>query len=240
MTANDAAGAAMKGVILAGGLGTRLGALTEKLPKGMIRVKGKPVLEHQVLWLKRCGIKEIVICAGYLADLIQAYFGDGSRLGVRIEYSVETELLGTGGALRQAAPLLSDRFILMYGDLLGSMDLRKLADFHAKKGGLGTMTVHESDHPYDSDIIEVAPDWEVKRFIGKPKMGQKFVNISNAGVYCIEKAILKYFPDGNSMLDKDALPGVLRKGGKLYAYMTRERILDIGTPERLEKSQDEE
>ena len=194
MTANDATGD-MKGVIVAGGLGTRLGALTEKLPKGLIKVKGKPVLEHQVLWLKRYGIKKIVICAGYLADLIQEYLGDGSRFGVRIEYSLEKELLGTGGALKQAAPLLSDRFIMMYGDLLGDMDLRKLAAFHSKKGGLGTLTVHESDHPYDSDILEVAPDWEVKRFIGKPKRGQKFVNISNAGVYCFEKAILKYFPD---------------------------------------------
>lgn len=226
----------MKGVIVAGGLGTRLGPLTKKLPKGLVMVQGKPVLEHQILWLARYGIKDIVICAGYMAERIQAHFGDGSTLGVRIEYSMEKELLGTGGALRQAAPLLSDRFIMMYGDLLGGMDLRKLVEFHAAKGGLGTLTVHESDHPYDSDIVAVTPDWEITRFLGKPKPGDKFANISNAGVYCLEKAILKYFPDGKSMLDKEALPGVLKKGGKLYAYLTREAILDIGTPERLKKS----
>ncbi|MDD5339672.1 MAG: nucleotidyltransferase family protein [Candidatus ainarchaeum sp.] len=226
----------MKGVIVAGGLGTRLGKLTKALPKGLVMVNGKPVLEHQILWLARYGMKDIVICAGHLAELVQAHFGDGSGLGVHIEYSIETELLGTGGALKKAAPLLSDRFVMMYGDLLGGMDLRKLVGFHTAKGGLGTLTVHESDHPYDSDILEVTPDWEVVRFLGKPKPGDKFDNISNAGVYCFEKAILKYFPDGKSMLDKDALPGILRKGGKLYAYMTRENILDIGTPERLKKS----
>lgn len=226
----------MNGVIVAGGLGTRLGHLTKKLPKGLILVKGRPVLEHQVLWMARCGIRDIVVCAGYLAELIQQRLGDGAALGVRIEYSVEKELLGTGGALKQAAPLLSDRFVMMYGDLLGTMDLRKLVKFHTTKGGLGTLTVRESDHPYDSDIVEVGPDWKIKRFLGKPKPGQNFVNISNAGVYCFEKAILDYFPCGKSMLDRDALPSVLAKGGKLYAYMTREEILDIGTPERLKKS----
>jgi NDP-sugar pyrophosphorylase family protein len=226
----------MKGVIVAGGLGTRLGALTKKLPKGLILVNGKPVLEHQVLWLAHYGIKDIVICAGYLAERIEAYFGDGGRFGVHIDYSLEKELLGTGGALKQAAPLLSNRFVMMYGDLLGDMDLREFVRFHAAKGGLGTLTVHESDHPYDSDILEVTPDWEIIRFLGKPRPGTGFANISNAGVYCFEKAILKYFPDGKSMLDKEALPHVLERGGKLYAYMTRERILDIGTPERLEKS----
>lgn len=226
----------MKGVIVAGGLGTRLGELTKSIPKGLVDVQGRPVLEHQALWLARCGIKDIVICAGHMAERIRERLGDGSALGVRIEYSVEKELLGTGGALRQAAPLLSDRFVMMYGDLVGDMDLRKLVDFHAKKGGLGTLTVHESDHPYDSDIIEVAPDWSVTKFLGKPVRGQEFRNISNAGVYCFEKAILKYFPGGKSMLDKEALPGVLAKGGRLFAYMTSERILDIGTPERLRKS----
>ncbi len=226
----------MKAVIVAGGLGTRLGNLTKKLPKGLVMVKGRPVLEHQILWLARYGIKDIVICAGHLAEHVQAYFGDGSRLGVRIRYSVERKLLGTGGALRQAAPLLSGRFVMLYGDLVGEMDLRKLIAFHAGKGGLGTLTVRESDHPYDSDVVEVASDWEVRRFIGKPRPGQKFVNISNAGVYCFEKAILKYFPPGKSMLDRDVLPAVLARGGKLYAYMTREELIDIGTPERLKKS----
>ena len=226
----------LTGVIVAGGLGTRLGALTKNLPKGLMMVRGRPVLEHQIRWLARYGIKDIVICAGYLADRIRDYFGDGSRFGVSIRYSVEKELLGTGGALKQAAPLLGDRFVMMYGDLIGAMDLRKLVEFHAARSGLGTLTVQESDHPYDTDIVEVASDWEIKRFIGKPRPGQKFTNVSNAGVYCFEKAILAYFPDGKSMLDSDALPAVLARGGKLYAYMTREKILDIGTPERLKKS----
>jgi NDP-sugar pyrophosphorylase family protein len=225
----------MKAVIIAGGLGKRLGHLTSEVPKPMLDVKGKPVLEHMILYLKKHGITDIIICIGYLHHKVQERFGDGSTFGVKITYSIEKELLGTGGALKQVEGLIDGTFILVYGDLIIDMDIAKLIAFHKSKGGLGTLTVHASDHPHDSDLVEVGQDGSIIRFIGKPKEGQKFVNITNAGVYCFERPILKYFPTGVSMLDKEVLPSVLSKGGKLFAYFTKETVHDMGTMDRLER-----
>ncbi len=228
----------MIGVILAGGLGTRLGNETKQVPKPMIKIKGKPVLEYIILYLKKYGIIKIIICAGYLGEKIQEYFGNGAKFGVSIKYSFEKELLGTGGAIKKIEPLLladSSGFVMVYGDLLVDMDLAKLIKYHKEKGGLGTLTVHESSHPYDSDILELDSSGLIIKFLGKPKKGDVFENISNAGVYCFEQSILKYFPDGVSMLDKEVLPCVINKGGKLFAYHTNEKVSDMGTPDRLEK-----
>jgi NDP-sugar pyrophosphorylase family protein len=228
----------MKAVIIAGGLGKRLGELTRAVPKPMIEVDGKPVLEHLIIHLKEQGISDIIICSGYLSGKIHERFGDGKGLGVRIEYAVEKELLGTGGALKNIEGKVEGTFLVVYGDLIVEMDLRKLVAYHKSKGGLGTLTVHESSHPYDSDILEVAPDGLITRFLGKPKHGQRFENISNAGVYVFEASVLKYFPTGVSMLDKSVLPSVIEKGGRLFAYSTKERVMDMGTIDRLEKCRD--
>ncbi|MBI5227936.1 HAD-IIIA family hydrolase [Candidatus Micrarchaeota archaeon] len=227
----------VKAVIVAGGLGTRLGHHTRNVPKPMILVRGKPVLEHIIIHLKKYGITEIILCVGYLGEKIQAYFGDGAKFGVKIFYCFEKELLGTGGAIKQAEKFLdpNETFAMVYGDLLLEMDLEKLIKYHKEKCGLGTLTVHKSSHPYDSDILELAPDGRIIKFLGKPKKGDVFENISNAGVYCFEPSILKYFPDGVSMLDKEVLPSVIVRGGKLFAYKTNEHIHDMGTMDRLEK-----
>jgi len=225
----------MKAVILAGGMGTRLGGITKTIPKPMVGIDGKPLLERMILHLKRHGFTDIVICTYHLADRIRAHFGDGAAFGVRIEYSQESEPLGTGGALKNAAPLLDGPFLLLLGDLVVGMDLERLVAFHREKKALGTLTVHRSSHPHDSDIIEVAPDGSITRFLGKPKPSQRFTNIANAGVYCFEHSILNYFPDGKSMLDKEVLPSVLERGGRLFAYMTDEEVSDIGTAERLSR-----
>ena len=226
----------MKAVILAGGLGKRLGRLTSEIPKPMIKVMGRPVLEHILLHLKKHGITDIIICIGYLHHKVQKHFGDGSAFGVKITYYIEKELLGTGGALKQVEGVVDGTFLVLFGDLIVDMDLGKLIAFHKSKGGLGTLTVHASDHPHDSDLVEVAQDGSIIRFPGKPKEGQIFVNITNAGVYCFEKPILKYFPTGISMLDKEVLPSVIAKGGKLFAYFTKETVHDMGTPDRLERA----
>ncbi len=228
----------MKAVIIAGGLGTRLGELTKAVPKPMIVVKGKPVLEHLILYLKRFGITEIIICSGYLAEKIRERFGDGSSLGVKIGYVEEKELLGTGGALKNVEGLVEGTFVMVYGDLILGMDLNKLIAYHKKKGGLATLTVHESSHPYDSDILELDKDGRIIRFLGKPKKGEPFRNISNAGIYVFEASILKSFPTGASMLDKEVLPSIIRQGGKLYAYFTDEPVMDMGTQERLKKARE--
>ncbi len=223
-------------LIVAGGLGTRLASITKKVPKPMIEVKGKPILEYQIEHLKRCGITDIVISIGYLGHKIEGYFGNGTRFGVNITYSWEKEPLGTGGAVKLAEPFIAKRrFVLVYGDLLFDFDINDLIQFHEKKGGLGTLTVQASTHPYDCDILEVDKDKMIVRFIGKPKHGDKFKNISNAGVYCFESEVLKYFPNGISMLDRDVLPKVVKEGGKLYTFMVKKEVHDLGTLDRLKK-----
>lgn len=227
----------MKVVLLAGGLGTRLAPLTSSVPKPMVIVEGKPVILHLIGHCTRSGFRDFVICTHYLSHVIQDYLGDGSKFGAMIEYSVEREPLGTGGAIKNAERLITGKeFLMIYADLLMGMDLDKLVAFHREKGGIGTLTVHATDHPYDSDMLELNPDSSVRRFLGKPKPGDKFENIGNAGAYCFETSILKYFPTGKSMLDKEVLPSVLEKGERLFAYRTGEVVSDIGTHERLAKA----
>lgn len=225
-----------KAVIIAGGLGKRLAPLTESVPKPMLPLKGKPVLEHSIEWLKRNRITEIIICTGYLSHKVEDYFKDGKKFGVNVKYSIETTELGTGGALKNAQKLIGDgTFIMLYGDLVIDLDLNRFVSFHKSHGSVGTLTLHESDHPYDSDMIKCEKDGRIVEFIGKPKPGQKFENMGNAGLYCFESSILELFPTGQSMLDKEALPGALKKGAKLYGYLTNEKIIDIGTHDRYGK-----
>jgi mannose-1-phosphate guanylyltransferase len=229
----------MKALIVAGGFAKRLGNIAAKMPKALVEVRGKPVAEHLIIHLRKAGITDIIFCTGHLSEEIERYFGDGSKWGVSITYSKEAKSLGTGGAIKNAERLIDGTFLVVYGDILVDMDLGLLISFHKSKGGLGTLTVHPSSHPYDSDIIEVADDSSISRFLGKPKPGQKFTNLANAGVYCFERSILKYFPAESSMLDKEVLPSVLEKGGRLFAYVTHEKLLDIGTIERLNSSRGE-
>lgn len=226
----------MKCVILVGGLGKRLGEISNTTPKPMVEIDGKPLLERTIRYLKQYGISEFVLCVGHLADFVQNYFGDGSKFGIIISYAIEKDLLGTGGALKNAEKLVgNESFILIYGDLVIDMDLDKFIKFHKDKGGIGTLTVHPSEHPYDSDMIEINNTQQITAFLGKPKPGQDFKNLGNAGVYCFEPSIFNYLSDGKSMLDKEVIPVVIKKGEKLYAYITDEPVFDIGTPDRLGK-----
>ncbi|MFA6530866.1 MAG: HAD-IIIA family hydrolase [Candidatus Micrarchaeia archaeon] len=224
-------------VIIAGGLGKRLAPLTELIPKPLLPAEGgKPVLEHQIVWLKREGIKEIILCTGYLSEKIESYFGNGSKFGVKISYSVEPEELGTGGALKNAERLIAGRrFVALYGDLLIDVDLRRMIAYHIAKGSLGTLALHPTNHPFDSDMLKCNPSGKIIAFLGKPKPGQEFENLGNAGLYCLESAILKYFPANRSMLDKEVLPKVIAGGGNLYGFVTFEKIADMGTHDRYKK-----
>src|SRR5262245_20777174 len=135
----------MKAVILAGGKGTRLGKLTESLPKPMVPVAGKPLLELQIRVLRRYQIREIILSTGHLAECIADYFGNGKKLGVSIRYVQESEPLGTAGAIKQMEDELPEDFLVVYGDIMLDMNVRRLLQFHASKGGAGTLVVHPND-----------------------------------------------------------------------------------------------
>ena len=226
----------MKAVILAGGLGKRLRPLTDSVPKPMLHMRGKPILEHLLERLRSQGIREIILCTGFLSEKIESHFGDGSKFGVKIQYSREEGELGTGGALKNAQSLIGDgTFLVLYADLLVEMDIGKLLEFHKSRKAEGTFTLHKTDHPQDSDVLEVDSDGRVAAFHHKGAQSERARGWGNAGVYAFEPSIFRYFPKGKSGLDKDVLSPAIGKGAKLYGYITSELVKDVGTYERYAK-----
>src|SRR4051812_6634040 len=141
-------------VILAGGMGTRLKARLGDLPKPMIPIAGKPLLEHQIELAQRHGFHDIIIFACYRADLIEQHFGDGSKWGMRIRIVVEREPLGTAGAVLAGFELLAEEFLVMYGDTMVNVDLERIRQAHSRSHAAATLLLHPNDHPLDSDLVE--------------------------------------------------------------------------------------
>lgn len=222
----------MKCVIIAGGKGTRLGL--SNIPKPMAPVRGVPIIEHQVRLAARYGFNEVVILAGYLASVIVDHLGDGSRYGVRIEYRIESEPLGTGGALLQVEDSIEDDFLVLYGDVFVDMNLRALVEFHRQVPAAGTLVVHPNSHPADSDLVETGDGWTVRAFHPKPHNEGTYRNLVNAALYVLGPQIFRYIPrNGACDLGKHVFPAVLAAGETLRAYSTPEYLKDMGTPERL-------
>jgi mannose-1-phosphate guanylyltransferase / phosphomannomutase len=225
----------MIAAILAGGKGTRLGEKARGLPKPMVEVAGKPLLLHQIEFLKRQGITTVVLLVGYKAEVIKNYFRDGSSFGVSIFYSEETEPLGTAGAIKKASALLPEPFVLLYGDVMADMDIARMIAFHHAKGGMVTLAVHPNSHPYDSDLVEVGDEGNVTGFFPKPhEQGVNYQNCVNAGVYVCSPEIMRFLPDHFSDFGKDIFPRLLRERRPMFGYVTSEYIKDMGTPQRLE------
>jgi len=231
-------------VILAGGKGTRLKDRLGDLPKPMIPVDGKPLLEHQVELAKRYGFSDIIIFICYRPDLIQQHLRDGSRCGVRISYVIEKEPLGTAGAVLAGYDALSEDFLVMYGDTMVNVDLERIWHRHRESGADATLLLHPNDHPLDSDLVEVDADGWITAFHNRPHPQDRyFQNLVNAGLYVVRKAALAVFhsfassPGPQTLLDfgKDLFPAMLRRGLRLLAYKTPEYIKDIGTPERYDR-----
>jgi D,D-heptose 1,7-bisphosphate phosphatase len=226
----------MKAVILAGGKGARLGALTKEVPKPMIKIGGGPVLEHQINLLKKYGIKDIIVLTGYLSEMIEEYFGDGNNLGVNISYFKEKKPLGTTGGIKEIEDKLKKDFLVLYGDIMVNMDLERLVDFHQQKDGICTLVVHPNDHPYDSDLVEIDKDQKIIAFHPKPHEENKYHrNLVNACLYVMSPEILKYIKTGaKADFGRDVFPKIVKKE-TIYGYNTAEYLKDIGTPARLQE-----
>lgn len=225
----------MKAVILAGGIGTRLKEYTKDIPKPLITINQRPILEYQIENLKNYGIKDILIIVGYLGFKIKEYFGDGKNFGVNIEYFEENQPLGTAGALYYLKNTLTEDFILIYGDIIFDIDVYKFIDFHKANGGIGTLIVHPNNHPYDSDILIVDENQLVKG-IAKKNENRKFFynNCVNAGIFIFKNDLIDYvLKDKKQDLEKDVVLNLIGKE-EIYAYRTTEYIKDMGTPERYE------
>jgi len=225
-------------VILAGGMGTRLRERLGDLPKPMIPIGGKPLIEHQVELAARHGCRSILILAGYRAEVIQAHLGDGSRWGVHIEHLVERHPLGTAGAVLEAWPHLAERFLVLYGDEMVNVDLDRLWRAHETHGADATLLLHPNDHPLDSDLVEVDDQEWITAFHNRPHPpGRDFQNLVNAALYVLDKAALAPWSGHVRAMDfgKDLFPALRAQGGKLLGYRSPEFIKDIGTPERYDR-----
>jgi mannose-1-phosphate guanylyltransferase / phosphomannomutase len=229
----------LKVVILAGGKGTRMGDATKNVPKPMIRLAGKPILEYQISLAKRYGIVDIIILTGYKHEIIENYFEDGTDWGVNIQYRKEDFPLGTSGALKEIELTLTNEFLVFYGDIMMDVDLESIISLHLNKKPTATIAVHPNDHPYDSDLVEVDDDNKVVAFHSKPHDGEKvYRNLVNAALYVLSPSVLKHIKKGVfSDFGKDIFPKLLSMGGSINAYNTTDYIKDIGTRERLKEAE---
>lgn len=224
----------MEAVIMAGGKGTRIAEMKPGIPKPMISIAGKPVLEHQVEALRRQGIRHIYFVVGYMADVICSYFGDGSRWDVSIEYEVEDEPLGTAGALYRFREKIKEDFLLLNGDIIFDIDISRMAAAHKKNGGIATIFTHPNDHPYDSALIEAGEDGRVTGWLHKEEGRLWYQNRVNAGIHMLSPEVfwhpaLQYGQKAD--LDRDILKPLAGQG-RLYVYDSTEYVKDMGMPER--------
>lgn len=228
----------IKAVILAAGKGTRLRPLTDRTPKVMIPINGKPVLEHHVEQLARHGIDEIFINLHHLPDVIKEYFSNGSRWGVNIQYSLEPEILGTAGAIKKLEKRLGERpFLAIYGDNLHEIDYGAFAAYSEDKHGLATIAVFEKEDVTGSGILAMDDTCRVIRFKEKPSPEEVFSHWVNAGVYWLDPAIFRYLPAGASDFSSEIFPAVLRNNERLYAYKLKSDVLAIDNQELLDHLQ---
>lgn len=226
----------MKAIILSAGKGTRLKKIRKDIPKVLMPIWGKPMIEWNIDLLKDYGINRIAINTHHLGNQITKRLGDGSRLGVEIRYSYEKELLGTAGSLINFKDFLNETFVVIYGDVISKLNLEKLMEYHRERKSKATLVVHNSDHPEDSDIVEVLKDWRIKKLHHKPG-NIKYGTLGSAALYICEPEVINYVTKNTLPCDfiKDIFPKMLKDNQRLYAYMTEEFIKDAGTPKRLKE-----
>jgi len=216
----------MKAVILAGGMGTRMRPLTYVVPKAMLPIGGKPLLEHMIRYLKEHGITEVIVCVAYLRTHIMDYFKDGKNLGMKIQYAEAEMPLGTAGQLKTAENYVSNTFLVMNGDIITSLNIRKLIRFHQEMGGTGTIALRKFEVPIPYGHVEVDANSAIKKFTEKPTLSF----LVNAGVYVLEPKIFHFIPPSQAAsLETDTFPTLLKNGEKLNGYHEEAYWADVGT-----------
>jgi mannose-1-phosphate guanylyltransferase len=211
-------------VILAGGLGTRLRPYTFLLPKPMLPVGPKPIMEHILEWLKEAGIHDVVVSTGYLGKMVQEYFGDGSEWDVRIAYATSPHPMGTAGQLKAAEGKIGGKFVCVYGDALLDFDLRKAIDFHDKKRATATMVLMKYSTEMKYGFMETDKEGRLTQWKEKPEIS----GYINVGCYVMEKSFLRYIPGEKVYEMNDAFRVARSRGARLYAVRVAGTFIDIG------------
>jgi NDP-sugar pyrophosphorylase family protein len=214
-------------VILAGGLATRLRPLTEKIPKALVEVAGRPFLEHQIELLKRNGLTDLILCLGYLGEMIEQQYGDGSSLGVRMRYSFDgPRLLGTGGAIKRAATLLPDAFFVLYGDSYLPVDYQAVARAFAEADEPALMTVFENSDAWDTSNVWFA-DAKIRLYSKREKLRE--MRYIDYGLMVCERKIFEDIPEDLPFDLAETLEN-LSRSGSLAGYEVKQRFYEIGSP----------
>jgi mannose-1-phosphate guanylyltransferase/phosphomannomutase len=219
----------MKAVVMAGGEGTRLRPLTSNQPKPMVPIVGKPCMEHIVELLRQHGFEDIIVTLAFMPQAIRGYFGAGEAHGVSIRYSVEEAPAGTAGSVKLAETALDEPFLVISGDALCDIDLRKLVQFHQEKEAIVTIGLKSVDNPLEFGIVVTDSDGRVERFLEKPSWGQVFTDTINTGIYVLDPEVLRHIPDDRPFdFSKELFPLLLEMGRPIYGYVADGYWQDIG------------
>ncbi|MEK6856417.1 MAG: NDP-sugar synthase [Nanoarchaeota archaeon] len=218
--------------INAGGKGTRLYPLTKEIPKPMVRVIGKPVLEHIIEWAKMNEINEVIIMSGYKSEQIEDYFGDGSKFGISITHSIEPYPLGSGGSIKLASKYAKGTFCYINGDNICNVNLKNVFEFHKKNKADLTAVLIKKDTPY-GDFLKIDEKNNVTELILKES--GNIGNLAHAGLGIIEPKVLEIIDKEIFNFEQVLFPKLIEERLNFKGYVTEEFIEDMGTPERLKK-----
>ncbi len=226
----------VKGILLVGGKGTRLMPLTKNTPKPMLEVAGVPFTAHQLAKAKAAGITEIALATSYMAEVFQPYFGDGSTLGMKLHYAVETEALGTGGAIKNASKVLNlqpgDSVVIFNGDVLSGHDLTAQINFHRSSKAAVTLFLIEVADARAFGCVPLDGDKNVLAFL--EKMDSPVTNLINAGCYIFDSSVFEMIPAEIVIsVERETFPDLLKRGLTVKGYVDQSYWLDIGTPAAL-------
>lgn len=223
--------------MLAAGRGSRLGELTDKIPKPMVPIAGRPLLGWILLWLHAYGVSDVMINVCHHAQAIIEYVGDGREFGVGVHYSKETELLGTAGGVKNVEDHFPGDFLVVYGDLFTGFDLGRLVEHHEASGAAVTMAVTRVDDVTRAGIVETDKTGRITRFEEKPDEGSVKTNLANAGIYALTPRIFDYVEAGAfTDFGRDVFPAMLGRGEQIDAWEVKGYLQDIGSPERLDRA----
>lgn len=221
----------LKAVVLAGGRGTRLAPYTSILPKPLMPIGDMPILEVMLMQMKLAGVNEVILTVGHLASLLRAYFGDGEQWNMNIRYSYEPQPLGTAGPISLVKDL-ETTFLVTNGDVLTTLNLKELIDFHRREGGIATIAVHQRQVRIDLGVVQSSADHKITDYIEKPSYDYTV----SMGIYVFEPRVLGFIPQGQYLDFPNLVLNLIAAGEKVVAYPFDGYWMDLGRPDDYEQA----